>query len=352
YSVGGEQLVETVLGIRVKGNFPDEYTVPLTVSQNRFLFNSLGGGFINMRLTAEEASEIVAIGENAPVECIRRYRCMMLPRGDRFVCDRHRAIFKPSIDRLSFLWPRILDGARLFGASPQDILGITMFRLSMAQNSRFTAQLNAKTFGFLIGDAANSLHFWPGRGLNTGVKSALSLAGTLRSRWQGKQLRSSDFSAHEGLMQQLQYREKARAWTTMVMPEDDGMPRGIEDRIRDGLEKSTDRQVLTNELWSRMRTIKSRLGSRMGHLPADDWYLNRINGLHIKTLQVLVETGSWITREIGGDEISVDVEFPVLDAPSMVAEPAPVSPAVPVMMQVDAEQTVLRPMRTCSARQR
>ncbi|MEO6085316.1 MAG: hypothetical protein ABIQ18_19585, partial [Umezawaea sp.] len=34
YSVGGEQLVETVLGIRVKGNFPDEYTVPLTVSQN------------------------------------------------------------------------------------------------------------------------------------------------------------------------------------------------------------------------------------------------------------------------------------------------------------------------------
>jgi hypothetical protein len=345
YSVGGEQLVETVLGIRVKGNFPDEFTVPLTVSQNRFLFNSLGGGFINMRLTSEEASEIVAIGENAPVECIRRYRCMMLPRGDRFVCDRHRAIFKPSIDRLSFLWPRILDGARLFGASPQDILGITMFRLSMAQNSRFTAQLNAKTFGFLIGDAANSLHFWPGRGLNTGVKSALSLAGTLRSRWQGKQLRSSDFSAHEGLMQQLQYREKARAWTTMVMPQDDGTPRGIEDRIRDGLEKTTDRQVLTAELWSRMRTIKSRLGSRMGHLPADDWYLNRINGLHIKTLRVLVETGSWITREIGGDEISVDVEFPVLDAPSVIAEPVPASPAAPVLMRVDAEQTVLRPMR-------
>ncbi|MCS7484505.1 hypothetical protein ACFFQW_40185 [Umezawaea endophytica] len=351
YSVGGEQLVETVLGIRVKGNFPDEFTVPLTVSQNRFLFNSLGGGFINMRLTAEEASEIVAIGENSPVECISRYRCMMLPRGDRFVCDRHRAIFKPSIDRLSFLWPRILDGARFFGASPQDILGITMFRLSMTQNSRFTAQLNSKTFGFLIGDAANSLHFWPGRGLNTGVKSALSLAGTLRSRWQGKQLRSSDFSAHEGLMQQLQYREKARAWTTMVMPQDDGMPRGIEARIRDGLTTTTDRQALTNELWSRMRTIKNRLGSRMGHMPADDWYLSRINGLQTKTLQVLVETGSWITREIGGDEISVDVEFPVLDAPSVVAEPVPAAPSRPVMMQIDAEQTVLKPMRDVIAAQ-
>jgi hypothetical protein len=164
-------------------------------------------------------------------------------------------------------------------------------------------------------------------------------------------LRSADFSAHEGLMQQLQYREKARAWTTMVMPQDDGMPRGIEARIRDGLVATTDREALTKELWSRMRTIKNRLGSRMGHMPADDWYLSRIHGLQTKTLQVLVETGSWITREIGGDEISVDVEFPVLDAPSVVAEPVPAAPARPVMMQIDAEQTVLKPMRDVIAAQ-
>jgi hypothetical protein len=317
YSVGGEQLVETVLGIRVKGKLPDEYTVPLTVSQNRFLFNSLGGGFINMRLTAEEASEIVAIGEDSPVDCIQRYRCMMLPRGDRFVCDRHRAIFKPSVDRLSFLWPRIQDGVRFFGAGPQDILGITMFRLGMTQNSRFTAQLSPTTFGFLLGDAANSLHFWPGRGLNTGVKSALSLAGILRSRWQGRQLRSSDFSAHEGLMQQLQYREKSRAWTTMLMPDENGVPRGIEDRLRAGLAGPYDRQALTAELWARMRSIKARMAGRMGQLPHDDWYLDRINGLHVKTLKAMVETGPWITREIGGDEISVDVDFP--EAVSLVA---------------------------------
>ncbi|QFZ18605.1 hypothetical protein [Saccharothrix syringae] len=350
YSVGGEQLVETVLGIRVRGVFPDEYTVPLTVSQNRYLFNSLGGGFINMRLTTEEASELVAIGEDAPVECIRTYRCMMLPRADRFVCDRHRAVFKPSIDRLSFLWPRVLDGARLFGAGPRDILGITAFKLSMTQNARFTAQLGPGTFGFLIGDAANSLHFWPGRGLNTGVKSALSLAGTLRSRWRGRAFRSSDFSAHEGLMQQLQYREKSRAWTTMLMPDDDGTPRLIEDRLRAGLTGPHDRAELTRLLFERVKDVKARLSDRMGPVPGDDWYLRRINGLHVKTLAQLVESGPWITREIGGDEVAVHVDFPGAAAP---VEPSwrhartahPVLAQAPLVEQVDPEQTTMTSLR-------
>ncbi|HEX6344070.1 hypothetical protein [Umezawaea sp.] len=310
YSINGTPLEETVLGIRVSSHLPDEYTVPLTVSQNRFLFNSLGGGFINMRLTAEEASEIVAIGENGPVECIERYSCTMRPLGDRFVCDRHRATFKPSIDPLSFLWPRIQDGIRFFGASPSDFLSLTSFTLGMRQQSRFTAQLAPNTWGFLLGDAANSLHFWPGRGLNTGVKSAQSLAATLRRRWQGRDFRSSDFSSHEGTMQQLQYREKSRAWTTMVMPDENGVPRGIEDRVRAGLEGPFDRQALVHELFTRVRDVKDRLAPRMGHLPNDQWYLDRINGLHVKTLKVMVETGQWITREIGGDEVSVNVEFP------------------------------------------
>ncbi|MFT7838459.1 hypothetical protein Q5530_20155 [Saccharothrix sp. BKS2] len=342
YSVDGEQLVETVLGIRVKGVFPDEHTVPLTVSQNRYLFNSLGGGFINMRLTAEEASEIVAIGEHSPVDCIRTYRCTMLPRGDRFACDRHRAVFKPSVDRLSFLWPRVLEGVRFFGAAPRDILGVTMFNLSMTQNARFTAQLGPATFGFLIGDAANSLHFWPGRGLNTGVKSALSLAGALRSRWRGRQFRASDFSGHEGLMQQLQYREKSRAWTTMLMPDEDGVARGVEARLRDGLDGPYDRAALTAVLWERVKEVKARLAGRTGQLPPDEWYLQRVNGLHVRTLKQLVETGPWITREIGGDEVSVDVEFPESYL-AAVPVPVPAAPPTPVVPQVDPDPTVFRP---------
>lgn len=305
YSVDGSPLDERVLGIRVVAKVPDEYTVPLTVCQNRFLFNSLGGGFINMRLTKQEASEIVALGENGPVDCIGSFGCTMRPAGTKFACDRHNSVFKPSVDKLSFLWPRILDGLRFFGVGAADVVGITSFTLGMQQMSKFTAQIAPRTFGFLLGDAANSLHFWPGRGLNTGLKSALSLAANLLERWQGKPFRAADFAAHEGIMQQLQYREKSRAWTTMLMPDENGVPRGIEDRIRDGLQGPYDRDALVTKLYDRLKSIKSRLAGRMGPLPSDEWYLMRINALDAKTLKVMVESGAWITQEIGGDEVVI-----------------------------------------------
>ncbi|MGW4210597.1 hypothetical protein ACWEIJ_21580 [Lentzea sp. NPDC004789] len=310
FSVDGSPLDEHVLGIRVNAKVPDEHTVPLTVGQNRFLFNSLGGGFINMRLTAEEASEIVALGENGPVSCIGRLGCTMRPAGGRFVCDRHRAVFKPSVDKLSYLWPRILDGLRFFGVGAADVVGITSFTLGMTQMSKFTAQLAPSTFGFLLGDAANSLHFWPGRGLNTGLKSALSLAVNLQKRWRGSAFRAADFARHEGIMQQLQYREKSRAWTTMLMPDSEGVPRGIEDRIREGLQGPFDRAALVRTLFERVIDIKKRLADRMGSLATDEWYYGRINALDTRTLKVMVESGAWITREIGGEEVEIPSAVP------------------------------------------
>ncbi|MEU0877001.1 hypothetical protein ABZ345_00265 [Lentzea sp. NPDC005914] len=317
FSVDGSPLDERVLGIRVNAKVPDEHTVPLTVGQNRFLFNSLGGGFINMRLTAEEASEIVALGENGPVACIGKFGCAMRPHNGRFVCDRHRAVFKPSVDKLSYLWPRILDGLRFFGVGAADVVGINSFTLGMQQMSKFTAQLAPSTFGFLLGDAANSLHFWPGRGLNTGLKSALSLAVNLQKRWRGSAFRAADFAAHEGIMQQLQYREKSRAWTTMLMPDSEGIPRGIEDRIREGLQGPFDRAQLVQTLFERVIEIKKRLTGRMGSLATDEWYYGRINAMDTRTLKVMVESGAWITREIGGEEVVVPSA-----EPTPVAEPA------------------------------
>ncbi|MET7997619.1 hypothetical protein ABZU76_42730 [Amycolatopsis sp. NPDC005232] len=342
YSVGGTPLDETVLGIRIKGKVPDEHTVPLTVCQNRFLFNSLGGGFINMRLTAEEASEVLAYGENGPVPCIGKFGCTMRPDGDKFVCDRHRSVFKPSVDKLSFLWPRIADGVKFFGATMADIVGITSFKLGMQQNPKFTAQLAPSTYGFLLGDAANSLHFWPGRGLNTGVKSVQSLAANLASRWAGRAFRAADFAPHEGLMQQLQYREKSRAWTTMLIPDENGLPRGIEDRIRAGLTSKEDRQALADTLYKRLLAVKSRLEGRMGTLADDAWYRSRINSLDVKTLGVMVESGAWITREIGGDEVAVNIEVAPADTnasePTRRA-PSPQRPARPASRNIPVART-------------
>ena len=62
----------------------------------------------------------------------------------------------------------------------------------MVQRPRFSVQLfpphrhDAGTFGFLLGDAANAIHFWPGRGLNSGLASAISLARCLARRRDGR----------------------------------------------------------------------------------------------------------------------------------------------------------------------
>src|SRR5205823_3800810 len=92
YSYKGSPLDETVLGLEVQSDLPDEHTVPLTVCQNRFLFNSLNGGFINMRLTAEEAAEVVGITEEGPVGCLQRNPCVMRRRPGGFTCETHRAV--------------------------------------------------------------------------------------------------------------------------------------------------------------------------------------------------------------------------------------------------------------------
>jgi 2-polyprenyl-6-methoxyphenol hydroxylase-like FAD-dependent oxidoreductase len=312
YSINGQPLDELVLGLEVQSDLPDEWTVPLTVGQNRFLFNPRHGrGFINMRLTPQEAAEVVGVTPNGLAECIQRHPCVMQRGQSGFVCPTHQALFKPCVDPLSFLWPRIQDGLRFFGVAPQNLLSITAFRLGMEHHSRLTAQLSPKTFGALLGDAACSIHFWPGRGLNTGLKSAVSLARCLKARWRGSLLRPSDLFRHEGLMHQLQFREKSRAWTIMAMPDGQGIAHPISERIRAGLQGPYQRRQLQEALCARMQGIASRLQGRMGTLPPPEWYRVRLIGLDDATLKVLVETGPWITFEVGGDEVSVDEVLPL-----------------------------------------
>jgi 2-polyprenyl-6-methoxyphenol hydroxylase-like FAD-dependent oxidoreductase len=104
----------------------------------------------------------------------------------------------------------------MFGIAEENLTAVTCFRLDMVARPRFTAQLFAPTattpgtFGFLLGDAATAIHFWPARGLNSGLASALSLARSLAG-WRGRPLRDTDFVRHEAVLGMLQYRHKSRA---------------------------------------------------------------------------------------------------------------------------------------------
>jgi hypothetical protein len=298
------------------------------VAQNRFLLNSLRGeGFLNMRLTDQEAREAVGIDpvKREFTECIQAQPCLMELRASReFYCSGHHALFLPALLKGSALWARVQEGLQLFGIPPENLTAVTGFRLDMVQRPRFTAQLYPKTatapgtFGFLLGDAANAIHFWPGRGLNSGLASVISLARCLAASWRGNALRDADFVRHEAVMAMLQYRHKARAWRQMVMTDTAGNVRPIKDQIAlgiaEGEQGAYDKEADLDALMELLGRIRSRLERRIDGLPDDTTlraHLGQIPGPVVHTLLV---SEPWDTGNVGGEE--VDVEW-LLDVPTV-----------------------------------
>jgi hypothetical protein len=320
YGLDGEQLSDMVLGLRVKSLLPDPMAVLLTVAQNRFLLNSLNGeGFLNMRLTDQEAKEAVGIN---PVKqtfsgCIQSEPCLLErgPLGD-FVCGTHHTLFLPALLRGSAFWTRVEEGLRLFGVPPENLTAVTGFQLNMVQRPRFSVRLypptatTPGTFGFLLGDAANAIHFWPGRGLNSGLASAISLARCLARPRRGKVLRDADFVRHEAVMSMLQYRHKSRAWLQMVTADEEGNFRAIKDIIAQGIaegeEGAYDREADLQTLLLRLGQIRDRLAPRVKGLPGDAALREHLEPLSGPLLHTLVMSGPWDTGGVGGEEVDID----------------------------------------------
>lgn len=320
YALDGKQVQDLVLGLRVKSELTDPMSVLLTVSQNRFLLNSLhGDGFLNMRLTDQEAQEAVGIDpvDRVFTPCIQSAPCVLERGADgQFHCAEHHAIFLPAVLKQSALWTRVHAGLQLFGVPMENLTAVTGFRLDMVQRSRFTVQLYPKTartpgtFGFLLGDTANAIHFWPGRGLNSGLASAISLARCLAAVGPRPLLRDADFLRHEAVMAMLQYRHKSRAWRQMVTTDTAGNVRAIKDLIAVGIaegdqgayDSDTDMDALTK----RMGEIRRRLESRIEGLPDDATLRAHLEEMPGQVLHTLVVSEPWDTGSVGGEEVDVE----------------------------------------------
>ena len=288
YSHKGRHFEDVVLGLRVKSELSDPAAVLLTVSQNRYLLNAVRGeGFLNMRLTEGEARSLrrVEAGTNIPASSI-----------------------KPA------LWERIQEGLKLFEVKPENLSAIVMFRISMIQRPRFSAELvhnsaaGHGTFGFLLGDTANAIHFWPGRGLNSGLSSAISLAHCLKQHWQGRPLRDADFLRHEAVMSMLQYRHKTRAWRHMVTTNAQGEPLPINQKIHQALKiRSCGRNEKVdtlNEMMLRLCQVRHRLSKRIAGMPKDEFLRQHLSTLSLSTLRVMLHSGAWDTAQTGGEEVN------------------------------------------------
>ena len=323
YSLDGEPVSDMVLGLRVNSLLPDPMSVLLTVAQNRFLLNSLHGeGFLNMRLTSQEEKEAVGID---PIRqlftgCIQTEPCMLerTPDGE-FACGTHGTLFLPALLRGSAFWSRVQEGLALFGVPVENLTAVTGFHLSMVQRPRFSVRLFPRTattpgtFGFLLGDAANAIHFWPGRGLNSGLASAISLARCLARPRQSLALRDADFVRHEAVMCMLQYRHKSRAWLQMVTADDDGNLRAIKEIIARGVAEADeghfDSDADRDALLRRLIDIRERLASRIEGLPDDAALRAHLDPLSDSLIHTLLVSGPWDTANVGGEEVDVDWLF-------------------------------------------
>jgi FHA domain len=320
YGLDGEPVSDMVLGLRVKSLLPDPMAVLLTVAQNRFLLNSLSGeGFLNMRLTDLEAKEAVGIDpiRQTFTGCIQAEPCLLErnPRGE-FACGTHHTFFLPALLRGSAFWSRVEEGLTLFGVPPENLTAVTGFQLNMVHRPRFSARLfpptatTPGTFGFLLGDAANAIHFWPGRGLNSGLASALSLARCLARPGRGTKLRDADFVRHEAVMSMLQYRHKSRAWLQMVTADENGEFRPIKDIIADGIaegeEGAFERDADLEALLLQLTQIRDRLARRVNGMPDDATLRAHLDQLSGPLIHTLLISGPWDSVSVGGEEVDID----------------------------------------------
>ncbi|KAJ2988283.1 hypothetical protein HDV02_005668, partial [Globomyces sp. JEL0801] len=126
--------------------------VAITVGQTRYLMNSLRSerGYINIRLNSEEFK--------------------LVNQGDTLDDIESRA---SGNEQLQSLRQVIMDGLSLFGIDPTHTQSIDKFPIQMHYAScRYYQSGNyANAPICLIGNAAMSVHFWPGRGANSGIKS-------------------------------------------------------------------------------------------------------------------------------------------------------------------------------------
>jgi hypothetical protein len=193
---------------------------------------------------------------------------------------------------------------------------VTGFRLDMVQRPRFTAQLYPRTatapgtFGFLLGDAANAIHFWPGRGLNSGLASAISLARCLAAPRRAVTFREADFVRHEGAMAMLQYRHKSRAWRQMVTIDADGNPQAIKHLIARGIaegdEGACDQEADFDAFLRRLIQTRDRLEARVDGLPDDATLSAHLSRLSGQLLHTLLVSEPWDSATVGGEEVDVD----------------------------------------------
>ncbi|KAJ4389227.1 hypothetical protein N0V93_006691 [Gnomoniopsis smithogilvyi] len=289
----------------------------LTLGQTRYLLNASdydGRGYLNMQLTEEEWDKMVAV-DGQPIT-FGRPGCLRRPDGsipDGFLESQ---VFKPSEDRSGTLWRSIEDGLRLFGFKESEVVNVVRIPIVVqavkegvqvlpADDSRALTRPHALVA--VAGDAAMTVHFWPGRGLNSGIKSGIALGDEIvhaLNRGEFVGLAPSAMKEYNDFILKLQGREHDKR--SIPILNQSGSP----EMLGWLLSKANDvpDQVAIEWLIGAMTQIADRLEKR------NDWAFEPVANIepqlrivlrqmHSETLREMAVSFPWPTREMGGAEV-------------------------------------------------
>lgn len=195
----------------------------LTLGQTRYLLNASdhdGRGYLNMQLTEDEWDKMVSL-DGQPIH-FGRPGCLRRPDGSIPDGFSESQVFAPSEDRNSNLWKSIEDGLKLFGFKESEVINVVRIPIVVQavregvqtlplEDSRSVRRPHALVA--VAGDAAMTVHFWPGRGLNSGIKSGIALGDEICHALRGGRFAGLELSAmkeYNDFIMKLQNREHDR----------------------------------------------------------------------------------------------------------------------------------------------
>ncbi|KAF9878286.1 fha domain containing protein [Colletotrichum karsti] len=295
---------------------PQPINVFLTMAQTRYLLNASdfdGTGYLNMQLTEAEWDQMVSVdghpctfGKPSCLETNGR-----LPTG-----FQEHQVFAPSRDPDSPLWKAILDGLELYGFKECDVTTIVRIPIVVRRINKAVEQLPIldssalqRPHGLvaLAGDAAMTVHFWPGRGANSGIKAGIAWADEVAQalgRGHLVGLRTGALGMYEAFMQKLQQRE--HGGRSLPIVKQSGDPEMMAWLMRNArlIPRHVAMEWLMGTMWRDAVRIEQR----------PDWAFERVGNLEPQlrrimetmdavTLQEMAATFPWPTREMAGAEV-------------------------------------------------
>ncbi|CAF1410159.1 unnamed protein product [Adineta ricciae] len=288
----------------------------LTVAQTRYLVNSSSSrrGYLNIRLIKSEYDELRGYLQEFQNEN------KLINLSDVNQCPNS-----------SIVWSIIRQGLEFFKIHSKYVVRVAPIEINVRHAAIVVRELRFElkedvheetkkyktVLACLAGDAALNVHFWPGRGMNSGMKAAMALARNILRCCPNetvdirRPLRFLDFLDYEGFMARLRAREQqGRSLRVLIDPIDQSVVESYSYvamshchiRYRKRLiEKLQDMRQRLTERPDWPHTNRPITDEELGYAP------NRINPNAIAQLSL---ANPWPTREMSGADVLVEGTYP------------------------------------------